>query len=195
MKKLEKEIIKNKGYVKMRVKIVLICLLLGCSTTPDLKEQDIEPKVWEPRHPNNVKFLEVNPKSPDLFHVLFTSQNYIVSQMYAENTIQRGDDVSGDKYYSGEIKEFDIMDEIREGVFSITIFPDSGRLNKIRPERSTFLHDIDALILEDIQRWTFKSPQKRSFEPTKFNIKYRVILHKSKSDEEILQHIRKQINK
>jgi hypothetical protein len=178
----------------MRIKIALFCMLilLGCSSTADSIKKDVAamPQAWEPQHPDNVKFLEENPKSPNLFHVLLTSENYIVSQMYALETIARTEDKSGDKYYSGEIKQFDIIDEVREGTFSVTIFPDSGKLNKIRPERLTFLHDIDNLISEDIQRWTFKSPRKRSFEPTKFNIKYRVILHKSQSDEEILRRIR-----
>ena len=179
----------------MRIKFVLICVfcvMLGCITSDQVKK-DVTPKPWDPKHPDNVKFLEVNPKSQDLFRVLLTSENYIVSQMYATSSIERVKDVSGDKYYCSEIKEFDIMDEIREGVFSVTIFPDTGRLNKIRPERSTFLHDIDALILEDIQRWVFRSPHRRSFEPTRFNVRYRVILHKSLSDEEILQRIRQKM--
>jgi hypothetical protein len=176
----------------MRLKLVLFCILLGlvgCSSTSPIK-QDVMPKTWDPKHPDNIKFLEVNSKSQDLFRVLLTSENYIVSQMYALETIERADDKSGDKYYSSEIKDFDIMDEIREGVFSVTIFPDSGKLNKIRPERLTYLNDIDSLIAEDIQRWMFKSPRKRSFDPTKFNVRYRVVLHKSLSDEEILKRIR-----
>ena len=177
----------------MRVKLILICILLGCSTSPDVAKQDTEPQIWEARHPDNVRFLEVTPRSPELFKVLLTSKDYIVSQMHSRETIIRSEDANGDKYYSSELRKFDIMDEIREAVFSVTIFPDSGRINRIRPERSTFFHEIDALILEDIQRWTFKSPHRRSFQPTQFNIRYRVILHRSKSDEEILQQIREQI--
>ena len=175
----------------MRVKLILICILLGCSTSPDVVKQDTEPQIWEARHPDNVRFLEVTPRSPELFKVLLTSKDYIVSQMHSRETIIRNEDANGDKYYSSELKKFDIMDEVREAVFSVTIFPDSGRINRIRPERSTFFHEIDALILEDIQRWTFRSPQRRSFQPTQFNIRYRVILHKGdKTDEEIFQMIR-----
>jgi len=182
----------------MRIKLVLFCIflvfILGCSSSSESIKGGVEPKAWDPKHPDNVKFLEENnPKVPDLFRVLLTSEGYVVSQMYAQTTIERNADASGDKYYSSRIKDFNIMDEVREGVFSITIFPDSGRLNRIRPERSTFLHEIDALILEDIQRWTFKSPKRRSFEPTKFNVRYRIVLHRSGSDEEILQRIRERM--
>ena len=177
----------------MLIKLVLFFIfILGCTSSELIKEDEVS-KAWSPQHPDNVKFLEVNPKSHELFRVLFTSEGYVVSQMYAHETIARNEDVSGDKYYSSRMKDFNIMDEVREGVFSVTIFPDSGRLNRIRPERSTFLHEVDALILEDIQRWTFKSPKRRSFEPTRFNVRYRIILHRSGSDEEVLQRIRERM--
>ncbi|MCP4136267.1 MAG: hypothetical protein GY754_35180, partial [bacterium] len=81
----------------------------------------------------------------------------------------------------------------REGVFTVWIYPDSGKLMQIRPQRSTFIIEADKLIMEDIQRWSFDFP-KKVITPTKFDIKYRVVLRKKLSDKEILEEVGKRMN-
>ena len=72
------------------------------------------------------------------------------------------------------------------------LFPDSGGIMKIRPTQLTFLVELDNLMIEDLQRWTFSFPDK-SVEPTKFDVKYRIVLRKKLSDEEIMLQIREKI--
>jgi hypothetical protein len=140
----------------------------------------------------NKKFLEKDKNASELFRVLLTSDEYIVSQMRFEDFIKRDEDKGGDKYMSEEIKKLGKIDEVREGEIAIWLYPDSGRVMKIRPQRPTYLLEVDKLLNDDIQRWNFKFP-KKIVEPTKFEIRYRVILKKTQTDDEILQEVRQKM--
>ncbi len=63
---------------------------------------------------------------------------------------------------------------------------------KVRPQKPTYILEIDKIINEDIQRWSFVFP-KKYIEPTKLDIKYRVVLRKRQSDEQILREVRKKM--
>ena len=140
----------------------------------------------------NKKFLEQDKSASELFRVLLTSDEYAVSQMRFEDFIKRDDDKGGDKYMSEEIKKLGKIDEVREGEILIWLFPDTGRIMKIRPQRPIYLIEVDKLLNDDIQRWNFKFP-KKIVEPTKFEIKYRVVLKKTQTDDEILQEVRQKM--
>lgn len=141
---------------------------------------------------DNKKFLEQDKSATELFRVLLTSDEYAVSQMRYDDVIQRKEDKGGDKYMSEEIKKLGKIDEVREGEIAIWLFPDSGRIMKIRPQRPIYLIEVDKLLNDDIQRWDFKFP-KKIVEPTKFEIKYRVVLKKTQTDDEILQEVRQKM--
>ncbi len=91
-----------------------------------------------------------------------------------------------------EIKKHDKFNEVRESVLTVWLYPDSGSLMKIRPKEPTFLIEIDRILLEDLQRWTFKFPRK-FVSPTKFDVRYRVVLRKTLSDEEIMEELREKL--
>ena len=93
-----------------------------------------------------------------------------------------------------EMKRYDIIEEAREGILKVWLFPDSGRIMKVRPEKITYLQEIDQLLLEDIQRWNFNFPR-RVIDPTVFKVKYRVIMHKKKTDQEIIEDVQKNMLK
>jgi len=60
----------------------------------------------------------------------------------------------------------------------------------VRPKRLAALREIDELLVEDIQRWNFISPAKKSVSPLRFDVRYRVVLRKKQSDEEIIKEVR-----
>jgi len=163
-----------------------IILFIGCKTTPEMENKRILKKFEQ----DNKKFLEVDAKSRTLFHVLITSDKYIVSQMRYKKYIKRVEDPGGDKYMTEEVKKLDKINEARTSIITIHLFPDSGRIMKIRPQRTTYLVEVDKLINEDIQRWNFKFP-KKIVQPTKFNIEYRVVLRKTQTDEQIIKNMEK----
>ena len=163
---------------------VLLMFAIGSCTTDQIqkKEQSLIEK--------HADFLEKNEASPELFRVLISSDGYELSQMKSEQTIRRAEDKGGDRYISGEVARFNMIDEMREAVFAVQIRPDNGTLSKIRPQRSTSLAEIDRILIEDIQRWTFRFPQKR-VTPTHFNIRYRIVLQKTMTDSQIMEEVQR----
>jgi hypothetical protein len=59
---------------------------------------------------------------------------------------------------------------------------------KIRPKILAPIAEINTLIVEDIKRWNFDFSGD-IIQPTSFNIKYRVVLRKIQSDEEIMKEV------
>ncbi|MCX8123314.1 MAG: hypothetical protein N3F66_04030 [Spirochaetes bacterium] len=162
----------------------IIFALLSCSTTAVKETED--PFALE-----NKKFLE-EKNGAELFRVLITPDTYQVVQMNYHDKITRNKDESGDKYILEEAAQYNQIDEAREGIATVWLFPDSGAIMKIRPTQLTFLVELDNLIVQDLQRWTFSFPGK-AVEPTKFDVKYRIVLRKKLSDEQIMQQIREKI--
>ena len=164
---------------------ILLALAIGACKTD--QEQIQPPKEEVDKHAG---FLEKNESSAELFHVLISSDRYDVSQMKNEKTIRRTEDKGGDKYISSQLEQFNMVDAVRDAVLSVRLRPDSGSLSQVRTQRSTAITEIDKLLYEDIQRWTFKFPQ-RIVTPTQFNIRYRIVLQKTMSDSEIMEEVRK----
>ncbi|HPA70972.1 MAG TPA: hypothetical protein PKY31_01805 [Spirochaetota bacterium] len=141
---------------------------------------------------DNEKFLQAEKGDGELFRVLYTSDRYVVKQMWGADSIKRSADPGGDTYMCNELKKHDKFNETRESVMSVWLYPDSGSLMKIRPKTPTFLFEIDRTLLEDVQRWSFKFP-KKFVTPTRFEIKYRVVLRKTLSDQEIMKELREKL--
>jgi hypothetical protein len=162
----------------------MLITVLACNTA-SIKEKE------DPFAQDNKKFLE-EESGTELFRVLITPDSYQVVQLHYQGRIIRNNDESGDKYILEEVAQYNQIDEAREGIVTVWLFPDSGGIMKIRPTQLTFLVELDNLIVQDLQRWTFSFPEK-TVEPTKFNVKYRIVLRKKLSDEEIMQQIREKI--
>ncbi|HSV97993.1 MAG TPA: hypothetical protein VLM75_13820 [Spirochaetota bacterium] len=161
---------------------VVTVLLVSCKTAD----------VRDPLRERIDEYLAADPHSKELFRVVMTSDRYLMAQMQHPDRIRRNDDPGGDKYMTEELKKLDKIDEEREGIIAVWLYPDSGRLMKVRPKKLTYLMEIDKLIVEDIQRWSFRFPQKDVY-PTQFDVRYRVILRKTLSDDEIMKEVRDKI--
>ncbi|MBP9042623.1 MAG: hypothetical protein KBG49_03960 [Spirochaetes bacterium] len=171
------------------ISFLSIIAFLSCqSVTPSKGLDDFAAKIQK----ENEEFLHSDKKSGELFRVLITADEYKVVQCKNEETIVRVPDEGGDKYIIGEIDKLSIIDEVRYGVVSVWLYPDSGRIMKIRSQRPTYFKEIDALLNDDIMRWNFIFP-KKVVEPTTFDIKYRIVLTKKKSDEEIIKTMQERL--
>lgn len=141
----------------------------------------------------NEDFLSVSPENKeDLFRVLIMSDDYKVSQQQYETNILRVEDSSGDDYFKSEIARHDKIDEAREGVVKVWLYPDTGKIMQVRFVKSTYLKELDKIIMEDIQRWNFKFLKKKVVYPTKFDVRYRIVLKKNISDDAIMEEISQQ---
>ncbi len=135
---------------------------------------------------------EIDPESEVTYKVLITSDKYLISQTKFEDTLIREVDDEGDKFICDKLKELDKINEKRDATISLNLFPDTGKLKKIRPKSLTYLMEIDNLIVEDVKRWDLKFPE-GTVGPNIINIKYRVILRKKLSDEEIMKEVREKV--
>lgn len=183
--------IKNKTKVKkgerMRKLLYIFCILCIAVQMNSCKTATVE-EIRSQLKDENADFLKPDKDATEVFRVLLTSDEYKVVQLKNETTIERVKDEGGDKYISSEIQKLDMIDEARIGVISVWLFPDSGKIMKIRSMRPTYFTEVDALINDDIMRWNFLFP-KKVIEPTKFDIMYRVVLSKKQSDEEIIKAV------
>lgn len=159
---------------------------VSCKTTASI--EDIRSQIKE----DNEEFLKPDKKATEVFRVLLTSDEYKVIQLKSEKTMERAKDEGGDKYISSEIQKLDMIDEARIGVISVWLYPDSGKIMKIRSQRPTYFKEVDSLLNDDIMRWNLVFP-KKVVEPTRFDIVYRVVLSKKQSDEEIIKAVQERM--
>lgn len=164
--------------------ITSLAMALSCVTTGEKKIES------ENRRFLKAPFTQGDDK--ETFRVVITSNSYEVVQTDSTDTMEREDDPGGDKYICDEIKKYDKIDEAREGMYHISLFPDRGTLMKVRPYKPLNLIELDNLILDDLQRWTFKFPQK-TIRPNNLYIKYRIVLRKREKDEKILKEVEKKM--
>ena len=113
----------------MKKIIVLICLILPAFammiSCASLGDKSVAAR--------NKKFLN-EPFNPgvdkETFRVLIMSNRYEVVQTSNQETIERVKDPGGDKYICDEVKKYDKIDEAREGMYHISLFPDRGTLQE-----------------------------------------------------------------
>lgn len=173
-------------------------LLTSCGTLDQLskekdalhKESKEDQEFLDTDKDNN--FVKKIPGINETFRVLLSSDGHTVVQARYLNHIERNPDKGGDKYISSEMSKYDMIDEKRTAIISVWLYPDSGRIMRIRPQTPTYFKEIDSLINDDIMRWNFTFP-KKIIEPTKFDIVYRIILRKKKSDDEIIKAVQQKI--
>lgn len=165
--------------------LFIIPMLMSCQTAAVKDSTDSIKK-------DNEEFLKGDKKGTETFRVLLSSDEYRVVQLRNEKTIERVPDDGGDRYMQSEMEKHDMIDEVRTGVVTVWLFPDSGAINKIRSQRPTNFTEIDSLINDDIMRWSFRFP-KKVIEPTRFDIIYRVVLRKKLTDEQILNSVQERM--
>jgi hypothetical protein len=177
------------------VSAAMLLIFTSCKTVDQISEEkDIFQKENEEflALDSSKDFVKKIPGVNETFRVLLSSERYTVAQGRYLNYIERNPDAAGDKYISSEMSKYDMINEARTGIISVWLYPDSGRIMKIRSQRPTYFKEIDALINDDIMRWNFTFPRK-VIEPTRFDIVYRVVLRKKKSDDEIIKAVQQKI--
>lgn len=167
---------------------VCICFavtMVSCATTAEKK-----------LNAENRMFLNspyVAGEDKEVFRVLIMSDKYEVFQTAYNDTIERDKDPGGDRYICDEVRKYDKIDEAREGMYYVSLFPDRGTLMRVRPRKPLNLIELDNLILDDLQRWSFSFPR-RTIHPVNFYVKYRIVLRKRQTDEEIIRELQKKMS-
>ncbi|MFH0976796.1 MAG: hypothetical protein V1874_13510 [Spirochaetota bacterium] len=151
----------------------------------------------------NDLFLKQDKNAEEVFRVLIISNKYASSQMKFNDKIQKTEDEEGDQNIYTKLKDYDKINETCEGILTVWLY-DSGKIMKIRPKTLTAITEINSLIVEDLKRWDFKyinnvdSADEKEIPAAKvntFDIKYRVVLRKIQSDEEIMKEVMEKAKK
>lgn len=140
----------------------------------------------------NSDFFKKEPGANEAYRVLITSDYYIVLQSNYGDILTREDDAEGDKYFCERLSAYNKVDISRDAVISVNLYPDTGKLMKIRPKSLTNIMEIDNLIVEDIKRWNLGFSEDKSG-PGTIDVFYRVILSKKQSDDEIMKEVREKL--
>jgi hypothetical protein len=175
---------KNASIFTFLLLMTLAGISLSCKTPPEKKPDTVSQGFFEA--------IFVKGEDRESFRVLITSDRYEIIQTDHRETIQRDDDPGGDRYICDELRKYDKFDETREGMYHVSLYPDRGTLRKVRPFKPLNLIELDNLVLEDIQRWSFKFP-KKVIQPNSFYVKYRIVLRKRQTDEQIIKEVQKRM--
>ena len=186
--------------------IAIALFIISCSSAQ--RSADINTIFLE----TNTAYLNGENEQDEAFRILLSSDRYDVLQLKYKKRISRVSDSGGDRYMQDEVKKYNKINEAHEGVLTIWLYPDTGKIMKVRPRKliclketvSSYstgennevqgelvcLKELNELITDDIRRWNFSFPG-GSIEPTRLDIKYRVILQKKQSDEAIMKEMQK----
>lgn len=144
-------------------------------------------KTLDPIEQANQDFLDNSDN--ETFRVVMMSDSYQVRQLAYTKSMSREEDGSGDQYFMERMKKMDLIDAAREGHIKVWVYPDSGRLMKVRFLESTYIQELDQLIIDDIQRWSFDYTG--SVYPLVFSVRYRMVLRSTLSDDEAKAQVEK----
>jgi len=173
--------------LKIRLIIPFLFILFFFSSCSLLKTKD--PVIVK----KSELFLQADENAPELFRVFLTSDDYLVSQMRDYDLIIKAENQEEDQYTCNQLKQLDKIEIERDGVLKVWLYPDSGQIMKVRMVKPTFLLEIDKIISEDIQRWKFLFPN-NIIDPVIFKVRYKIILQKKLSDEEIIKEIQQNLS-
>jgi hypothetical protein len=171
--------------------ITSICIMLLAAAAVSSCTSIADKKIVD----ENKQFLEApfaRGVDKETFRVLIMSDKYLFVQTNYQETIERVNDPGGDRYICDEVKKYDKIDESREGMYHVSLYPDRGTLMKVRPYKPLNLIELDNVIIDDLQRWSFKFP-KMIVQPTNLYIKYRIVLRKRQSDAQIIKEVEKKM--
>jgi len=138
-------------------------------------------------------YLKQDTAAVEVFRVLILSDRYESSQMKFQDKLEKIDDKEGDKNISDKLKEYDKINETCEGVLTVSLY-NTGKIMKIRPKTLAPIAEVNSLIVDDLKRWNFKFAADVT-EPNVFEIKYRVVLRKMQTDEEIMKEVMEKAKK
>ena len=172
-------------------RLFLFCVLCGAAAS--VLSCSVQRTPEDTMLADNEAFMNAPAASAnEVFRVLMLSDSYRVTQVSAKETISRVEDKGGDQFMLEDLTKSDKINEAREAVYTVSLYPDTGRIYQIRPKRLANLIEVDHIIVQDLQRWNIVHPagKKSQVSPIKFDVRYRVVLRKKMTDEAILQEKR-----
>ncbi|TGL37285.1 LA_2219 family laminin/E-cadherin/plasminogen-binding protein [Leptospira perdikensis] len=145
-------------------------------------------------HTGELPFFQKKSDQPtELFRVFIASDSYAVRQIRHSDKIRRKPDPGGDELSKEEMKKFDLLTFVDDGMITIGLNSVTGKLESIAFDRRVpRINDIAKIIQNDASRFNYEHSSKDGTPIiTKFLISYQIRLYPGKTRDEIKQMLQK----
>lgn len=143
-------------------------------------------------------FQEPSKNKMEFFRVLISSESYQIRQIRQSENIKRKSDIGGDSLIYEELKKYDKVDFVDDGVIIIKLDKRTGKFDNIKFDTKVpRINDIAKIILNDATRWILEHKNNEEPNPNVLNflISYNVKLSKKINRDEIKEHLKKEVKK
>ncbi|MCG6149036.1 hypothetical protein LFX15_12140 [Leptospira levettii] len=145
-------------------------------------------------HTGEIPFFQKKSELPlEVFRVYIASDSYMVRQIRYTDKIRRKADLGGDELSKEEMKKYDLLSFVDDGIISIGLNTVTGKLESIAFDRRVpRINDIAKIIQNDASRFNYEHASKDGTPLiTRFLITYQIRLHPGKTRDEIKQMLQK----
>ncbi|TGK48404.1 LA_2219 family laminin/E-cadherin/plasminogen-binding protein [Leptospira bouyouniensis] len=145
-------------------------------------------------HTGEIPFFQKKSDLPqELFRVYIASDSYMVRQIRHTDKIRRKPDPGGDELSKEEMKKFDLLSFVDDGIISIGLNTVTGKLESIAFDRRVpRINDIAKIIQNDASRFNYEHSSKDGSPIiTKFLVTYQIRLYPGKTRDEVKQMLQK----
>ncbi|WP_039937719.1 LA_2219 family laminin/E-cadherin/plasminogen-binding protein [Leptospira terpstrae] len=145
-------------------------------------------------HTGEIPFFQKKSDLPtEIFRVYIASDSYQVRQIRHTDKIRRKPDAGGDELSKEEMKKFDLLSFVDDGMITIGLNTITGKLESIAFDRRVpRINDIAKIIQNDASRFNYEHSSKDGTPiVTKFLISYQIRLYPGKTRDEIKQMLQK----
>lgn len=145
-------------------------------------------------HTGEIPFFQKKSELPlELFRVYIASDSYMVRQIRYTDKIRRKPDPGGDELSKEEMKKYDLLSFVDDGIISIGLNSVTGKLESISFDRRVpRINDIAKIIQNDASRFNYEHASKDGTPiVTKFLVTYQIRLYPGKTRDEIKQMLQK----
>ncbi|EOQ98012.1 hypothetical protein LEP1GSC195_1294 [Leptospira wolbachii serovar Codice str. CDC] len=200
--------------------VVVFFLLIHCQSTPhtstNAKEEVTEPTLpikdllpppggegeiilnergeEVQNHTGEIPFFQKKSDLPtEIFRVYIASDSYQVRQIRHTDKIRRKPDAGGDELSKEEMKKFDLLNFVDDGMITIGLNTITGKLESIAFDRRVpRINDIAKIIQNDASRFNYEHSSKDGTPIiTRFLISYQIRLYPGKTRDEVKQMLQK----
>ncbi|PJZ45644.1 hypothetical protein [Leptospira brenneri] len=145
-------------------------------------------------HSGELPFFQKKSDLPtELFRVYIASDFYMVRQIRHTDKIRRKPDPGGDELSKEEMKKYDLLSFVDDGMITIGLNTITGKLESIAFDRRVpRINDVAKIIQNDASRFNYEHSSKDGTPIiTKFLISYQIRLYPGKTRDEIKQMLQK----
>lgn len=145
-------------------------------------------------HTGEIPFFQKKSDLPqEVFRVYIASDSYMVRQIRHTDKIRRKPDPGGDELSKEEMKKYDLLSFVDDGIISIGLNTVTGKLESIAFDRRVpRINDIAKIIQNDASRFNYEHSSKDGSPIiTRFLVTYQIRLYPGKTRDEIKQMLQK----